>query len=256
MEYLNKDSIREFWNSRAGLGKWAGTQDVIAKEIEVDAISKYLSDGMDVLEAGCGNGVSAIEYAKNFKINIKATDFAEQMISEAKNLACDQVFKGKLEFETLDILNINKIPQLFDVIYTERVIINLIEWDVQKKAILNLFKMLKRGGAYIMCENSYEGHAEINRMRQLVGLPEYSSPWHNRYLRDSELDTLIGRDIKLESIDYYSSTYYFLSRIIHAAIAKNEGKEPDYDSFVNNLAKKLPPIGHLGQGRIWVWRKI
>jgi ubiquinone/menaquinone biosynthesis C-methylase UbiE len=256
MEYSNKESIRQFWNTRAGLGKWAGTQDIIAKEIEMNAISKYLSNGLSVLEAGCGNGVSAIEFAKNFDIDIKATDFAEEMINEAKLLAKDQNLLGRLSFETLDILNIQQIPELFDIIYTERVIINLMEWDVQKKAIQNLFKMLKKGGAYIMCENSFEGISEINRLRCLVGLPEYDSPWHNRYLRDSELATLADSDIKLESIDYYSSTYYLLSRVINAALAKNEDKEPDYDSFINNLAKKLPAIGALGQGRIWVWRKI
>ena len=141
MEYSNKESIRQFWNTRAGLGKWAGTQDIIAKEIEMNAISKYLSNGLSVLEAGCGNGVSAIEFAKNFDIDIKATDFAEEMINEAKLLAKDQNLLGRLSFETLDILNIQQIPELFDIIYTERVIINLMEWDVQKKAIQNLFKI-------------------------------------------------------------------------------------------------------------------
>jgi len=222
----------------------------------MDAISKYLNNGMSVLEAGCGNGVSAIEFAKKYEINIKATDFATEMINEAKLLACDQVLKGKITFETLDILNINQITECFDIIYTERVIINLMEWDVQKKAILNLFKMLKKGGAYIMCENSCEGLSEINKLRLLVGLPEIHAPWHNRYLRDTELSTLSDDGVYLEAIDYYSSSFYFLSRIINAAIAKNDGKEPDYDSPINNLAKKLPSIGKLGQGRIWVWRKI
>jgi chemotaxis methyl-accepting protein methylase len=97
------------------------------------------------------------------------------MINEAKLLAKDQNLLGRLSFETLDILNIQQIPELFDIIYTERVIINLMEWDVQKKAIQNLFKMLKKGGAYIMCENSFEGISEINRLRCLVGLPEYDS---------------------------------------------------------------------------------
>ena len=50
-----------FWNGRAELGQLAGTRDVIAKQIEVDAISTYVRDGMRILEVGCGNGITAIE---------------------------------------------------------------------------------------------------------------------------------------------------------------------------------------------------
>jgi hypothetical protein len=33
------------------------------------------------------------------------------------------------------------------------------------------------------------------------------------------------------------------------------GKEPEYDSPINQLALKLPPFGDIGQTKIWVWRK-
>ena len=61
--------------------------------------------------------------------------------------------------------------------------------------------------------------------------------------------------IQLEEVKYYSSTYYFLSRIVNAALAAQEGKQPDYESPVNLLALNLPPIGDLGQGRLWLWRR-
>jgi len=255
MNYLNKESIREFWNSRAGLGKWAGTQDIIAKEIEMNAISKYIRNGMSILEAGCGNGVSAIQFARTFDIDITGTDFAESMVAEAREMAANQVLLGKLRFETMDILNLKDISNHFDLVYTERVIINLMEWETQRVAIENIFSLLKPGGIFAMCENSYEGLAEINRLRVSVDLEPYEAPWHNRYLRDEEINGINVPGIKLETIDYYSSTYYFLSRVINASIAKNEDKIPKYDAFVNQLALKLPSIGELGQGRIWVWRK-
>ena len=58
---LKEESIRGHWNSRAGLGLWAGTKDLIAKSLEIEAIASYVCDGMKVLDAGCGNGVTAIE---------------------------------------------------------------------------------------------------------------------------------------------------------------------------------------------------
>ena len=53
----------------------------------------------------------------------------------------------------------------------------------------------------------------------------------------------------------YSSTYYFLSRVVNAAVAAEAGEDPDYDSFINRLALKLPPMGDMGQGKIWLWRR-
>jgi|AGSF01.1.fsa_nt_gi Cyclopropane fatty acid synthase and related methyltransferases len=100
MSYSNKESIKEFWDSRAGLGLWAGTNDVIAKEIEMNAIGRYIKDGIHVLEAGCGNGVSAIHFARQFEINIVGTDFSESMIQEAYKLLEGQVFKGQLVLQT------------------------------------------------------------------------------------------------------------------------------------------------------------
>lgn len=255
MEYLKKDSIRQFWDKRAGLGKWAGTQDVIAKEIEMTAISKYIKNGMTILEAGCGNGISAIHFARHFDVSLLATDFSEQMVNEARKLALEHDLKGRLDFGVMDILDLAKADRTFDMIYTERVIINLMEWSIQEKAITGLFSLLKPGGLFVMCENSQDGLEGINELRKNVGLEPYTSPWHNRYLRDEEIARVVSADVRLEKVDYYSSTYYFLSRVVNAALARNEDAEPEYDSFVNQLALNLPPFGNFGQGRIWVWRK-
>ena len=48
--------IRTFWNTRAGLGQWAGTRDVIAKQLEIEVISAHVHDGMHILDVGCGTG--------------------------------------------------------------------------------------------------------------------------------------------------------------------------------------------------------
>lgn len=256
MEYTNKENIRDFWNSRAGLGKWAGTQDLVAKEIEIEAIAKYVKDGMTVLEAGCGNGVTAIELAKRHAISIKGTDFAEEMVAEAKKMAEGHKLKGTLNFETLDILNLQEIKETFDMIYTERVIINLMEWEIQKKAITNIFKMLKPGGIFVMCENSHEGWEEINRFREMLQVSPYQHPWHNRYFRDSEIESIQVPGVRLENIDYYSSTYYLLSRVVNAYLSKLENKDPSYEAPINQIAKQIPSVGKMGQGRIWIWKKI
>ena len=107
-----------------------------------------------------------------------------------------------------------------------------------------------------MCENSQDGLDKINELRSLVGLPEITPPWHNHYLRDSDIEQSSFPGLKLDAVRHYSSTYYFLSRVVNASLAQKEGKEPEYDAPVNQLALQLPSIGEMGQGRIWQWRAL
>jgi len=248
--------IRDFWNSRAGMGKWAGTNDIIAKQLEIKTIASYAQDGFQILDFGCGNGITAIEIARQSDAQILGIDYAKEMILAAESLIKGQILKGDVKFQVGDVESLNHLDQNFDLIYTERMLINLSDWPTQKEAILCLTKLLKPNGQYVMCENSQEGLNAINLLRAQAGLEEVIPPWHNRYLRDAEINTLKIPGIKLVEINHYSSTYYLISRVVNAWLAKQEGNAPSYDASINQLALLLPPIGKIGQGIIWVWQKI
>lgn len=251
----SREDVLAFWNSRAGLGQWAGTRDVPAKQLEMAAIAGHVREGMRILEVGCGNGITAIELARRMAVSIIGIDYAEEMIVAAQSLLAGQQLKGSVEFRTGDVTKLPDFQRAFDLIYTERVLINLPDWPAQRAAIEGIMQMVAPGGVYVMCENSQDGLEKINELRARVELPRIDAPWHNRYFRDAELATLSIPGVTLESVEYYSSTYYLLSRVINASLAARAGIEPDYDSPINKLALQLPPIGDLGQGRIWLWRK-
>ena len=253
-ETEKRHDLHAFWNSRAGLGQWAGTRDVIAKQIEVEVLAEQARDGMRVLEVGCGNGITAIELARRHRLSILAVDFAEEMIAAAKKLVAGQDLKGRVEFRVGDVRQMAHFAERFDLIYTERVLINLPDWPAQEQALRDICALLVPGGVYAMCENSQDGLDAVNKLRGCVGLPPIPPPWHNLYLRDAELAAVRMPGIRLEAVRHYSSTYYFLSRVVNAVLAVREGKEPEYESPVNRLALELPPIGELGQGRLWLWR--
>lgn len=250
-----RDGVREYWNSRAGLGKWAGTQDLIAKELELKTISEFVQPGMKILDAGCGNGITAIELARRFPVTITAIDYAAEMVQEARVIAETTSLVGSVQFQEGDVTNLAGLPQDFDLIYTERVLINLPDWETQRKAIAGLTNLLRVGGRYAMLENSMDGLEKINTLRLQVGLAAVMPPWHNRYLRDAEVERLTMAGVALEKIICHSSTYYFLSRVVNAWLAAREGREPDYSSPVNELGLQLPAMGDLGQGRTWVWKR-
>lgn len=247
--------INEFWNNRARLGEMAGTRDLIAKHLEIRAISSYVRDGQRILDAGCGNGITAIEIAKKFQVDVLGIDNAEEMISAAREQDASGL-RGKVTFQIGDITNLSGLGY-FDLVYTERTLINLGSWESQKRAIIDIVGLLSPGGIYVMCENSQQGLGEINILRRQAGLPPISSPWHNIYIDETKLPEILSLrpDIWYAGTDCYSSTYYFLSRVVNAWLANQAGKEPDYDAPINSLALVLPPMGTMGQGKIWLWQR-
>lgn len=251
---IDPQEVLDYWNQRAGLGQWAGTRDLIAKQLEMQAIAEYVEDGMRVLEVGCGNGITAIELARRYAIDLTGIDYAAEMIHGAKEMAEGQTLRGRVSFRSGDVRTLSADGD-YDLIYTERVLINLPDWEAQRDSIVALTGLLRPGGLYVMCENSQDGLESINDLRERVGLARITPPWHNRYLRDAEIGQLSIPGVVLEGIRYYSSTYYFLSRVVNAWLAAREEKEPEYEAPVNQLALNLPAFGELGQGRIWLWRR-
>jgi SAM-dependent methyltransferase len=253
----SSDEIKKFWDSRAGLGKWAGTNDVIAKQIEIEAIAKYVKPGMRVLDIGCGNGITAMEIARRVECSVLGLDYSQPLIDEAREIRKGILdFKGGVRFAVGDVAGESGVFITWDMIYTERMIINLPDWNAQRKAIRDIVSLLNPGGIFVMCENSQNALDRLNDARERIGIGRIAPPWHNRYLLDEELEELeIIGDSYLSVIDCYSSTYYFISRVINAWEAKQRGEEPDYNAPINSIAPFLPPIGDVGQGKIWVWEK-
>lgn len=249
----DREEIHDFWDGRAQFLERAGSNDLIAKKLEIAAIAQHISDGMRILEIGCGNGITAIELARRYDVNVEAIDFSEEMIKAAWELASTVSLKGTINFHAGDIRALPEFKNKFDAIITERVLINLSSWEEQSKAIRDIVAHLNPGGRYLMCENSQDGLDSINDMREDAGLIRIAPPWHNKYFREKDLNALEIQGVELVDVICYSSTYYFLSRVVNAWLASRQGEEPAYDADVNQLALSLPPIGNFGQGKLWIW---
>ncbi len=256
------DKILEFWNSRAGLGESAGTNDLLLKQIEMSALAQLVPDGSRVLDIGCGNGITAFLLAERKSVTVVGIDYAAEMIENAKREAQHRAVESRAQFLIGDIRKLGQIEEIanriFDVVITERVLINLASWAEQRAAIQDIVGRLAPGGRYLMCESVEDGLVNINRARACIDLPPIEKPWHNRYLREAEIADVDFATLR-QRLDF-SATYYFLSRVVNAWVAKNENAEPRYDSVINQLAPRLAGIGNFestgfGQTRLWVWER-
>jgi len=249
------DAILEHWNVRATLGDIAGTPDLIPKELEHRAILAAVIKHRPatILEVGCGRGeLARLIVASCPWVDYLAVDGAREMIAVARSQPC---LRSRLRFAHRDIGNLPSGH--FDMVITERMLINLPTWEDQLQGIHDITDRLNPGGRYVMCENSQIGLDEINHVRVKLGLGEIKAPWHNRYMRTEELQQVPSSVLTLEDCQMFSADYYFLSRIVNAKLSQDAGREPKYDAPINKLALSLPASvsPRFAQGRLWCWRK-
>ncbi|MBI2934652.1 MAG: class I SAM-dependent methyltransferase [Chloroflexi bacterium] len=256
------EEVQALWHSRAGLGDQAGTYDLLLHQLEITAIAKYIEDGTTILDVGCGNGATLTALAPRFpKCIFAGVDYSKAMIEAARSRIWNRpcFFYGSV-LEPKQLADITGIFGQFDMVFTKRCLINLASWEEQKQAIRNICALLKPGGLYVMCEASQDGLDEINGLRASVKLPAIIPPWHNRYLLDNKIVALrmdLAGAVHCIFGPPFTSTYYYLSRVVNAKLAADEGREPDYDAPINKLALQLPPLGALrGQTRIWTWKRL
>ncbi len=246
---------RKFWDERAGLGDIAGTNDYLLKNLELDLLRKRIPENANVLDLGCGNGQTLITLAEENNCTGVGIDFSKNMIASALENSRNSSLQECLVFIEGTIEDIPTELGLFDCIITERSLINLDSESSQYEVFLNIMKHVKNNGHYFMIESSLDGLERINEMRVSLGLEPIELPWHNVFLREATVADWADDKYILEEVYPFSSTYYFLSRVVYAKVAQNNNEELRYDSDINLVACKLPPIGNLGPARLWQWCK-
>jgi len=251
---MNKD-INEFWNERATFGEHAGTNDFILKQLELKEMIARIPDGAHVLDVGSGNGETLCLLAEKKGCTGVGIDFAEKLVLYANGQVYARNLSSKIKFQQGNILHLSDDLGLFDIVVTERCMINLADNTEQKSAFDSLLNRLKSGGSFLMFENSVQGLSENNKLRSSLGVELMEAPWHNHYFDENEVQGWESEGVKLDGLFHFSSTYHFLSRVVYAKLAKDSGEELAYDSPINLLSVDLPPMGTFGPTKLWVWTR-
>jgi len=252
------DRIRNYWEDRASSDKsaQATTLDYYLREIEFrcisEAISKYRPSG--VFDIGCGDAFTTSRLAQMFpEITFVGGDYAQAMIGNAKRNVQQCEFKN-VEIIYYDVSRPSDLPP-FDLIYTTRCLINLTGWESQKQALINILRLLKQDGVYVMIENFLDGHHEMNHIRQRFGLPEIKIRDHNCLFDKEAVLPFLGTWFDIEDTQNISSAYYLVTRVIYSKICQQRGVEPDYFDEHHKLAAELPFCGNFGPVKMITLKK-
>jgi len=258
------EEVRKFWTKQAldhGESPAASWSDSMAIEIEIREILKHLIDGDQVLDAGCANGYSTVRFAFEKHINIRGIDVIPEMIEQARIKASklDKNLMRRLAFDVGDITALEEVNEKYDKVIVTRVLINLIDFDRQIKAISECARVLKTGGILLLSEATLQGWRRMNKFRQEWGLNTIPMPHFNQYVDQEQIINAASDFFQLHEVSNFSSTYYVCTRVfkplfIQALGIKKDAADPHMEW--NRWASQLPSWGDYGVQKLFVFKKL
>ena len=254
--------IKKFWDEQAAKfesSAKASMPDELLHDLEIEQVIARIQEGSKVLDVGCANGYTTLRLARSKRITIKGVDYSEAMIKMANEelRRWGPEVKKTVSFDVGDVLELQEDEASYDQLVCKRVLINLVAWENQKRALENLHRVLKRGGTLLLSEASKQGWENMNRLRKAFYLEEIPMPWHNLYLDEEQLFAFAAPLFETVEVLNFSSTYYVGSRIMQPLILKmfDPERQPEYDSEINRFFSLLPPYGDYGTQKLYVFAK-
>jgi ubiquinone/menaquinone biosynthesis C-methylase UbiE len=257
------ERIRDFWAAQArqhGTGAAASWSDVRVMEMEVREIVGHLADGDRVLDVGCANGYSTLQFAQQRAIDVTGVDYIEGMIAGARrNLeSLRPSLRGPARFEVGNALGLDFPDDGFDKVIVIRVIINLGPWEEQARGIRECARVLRPGGTLLLSEATVQGWTRLNALRGEWGLEPIPMPSFNNYLDEGRVREALAGSCDLLAVRDFASTYYVGTRVLKPLLAKVAGRpEQVADPLceLNRWLSLLPAAGDYGTQKLFVFRK-
>ncbi len=208
-------------------------------------------------------------YSFSYKINVSTLIFPcflnTILLGPSCSLWKTEVYisaEGNIFFKVGDILDLKNYTKQFDTVLTTRVLINLGNWDNQKKALNECVLALKTQGRLLLSEATVQGWENLNRFRQEWGLSIIPEPPFNVYVDEDKIIDFLTKNYDMEFMQLinFSSTYYVATRIIKPLLAKAlEGNihidVANPQMHWNKWASHLPAWGNYGTQKLFVFQK-
>jgi 2-polyprenyl-3-methyl-5-hydroxy-6-metoxy-1,4-benzoquinol methylase len=245
-EEEEKRRILEYWNQQ----KVESMYDKCLLKTEIELIKNWIPKGAKILDVGCGEGEGTLEYSKIGQ-SVHAVDFSTTRLELARNRTKAQ---DNIVYSNVDMLAPNLLDSDYDIIISQRFLINLLNWEQQKSVICNLMGRLKKGGRLLLLEGSQQGAETLNQIRKVGNLSPIPIKWHNRFLDDQELsDFIYEQEWKVCAQDGLGF-YFMLTRAIRPLL----DDVTQWDCSFNQIAarrelRELCGIDQVRCSRLKLW---
>jgi len=253
------------WASEYGVSIRATTLAETAKTLEIDVLARRLhtipNKYAHVLDVGCGNGINCVELSKLFpQMRFDGIDYVADMIVAANEAARMANVKDRIRFFHTDLFDWRKGSDKYDVVVTDRCLINLNTVALQRKAIKILASKLVEDGHLLMIENSLTMRERQNDLREMLGLSRRRPAPFNLFFKEDELRSHIkAAGLELLEIEDFSSLHDLMLYVLIPALTRSS--EIDYEHPLVKIATELSlkaadmSFGSFGQNRLFICRK-
>jgi ubiquinone/menaquinone biosynthesis C-methylase UbiE len=234
--------------------------DFHLRDLEIELGLESIRNGDAVLDVGCGLGVALRRYATEREIAAYGIDYSGAMIEGAKTRLAETAPELKIDFREASVVSLPFDNATFDVVTSHRCLMALLDWDLQKDALVEIQRVLKPGGTLVLMEGTFDGLDRLNFFRRRFGLSEIDAGGRDRLLtlkfHERELLDFVSRLYDVVRIQRFGM-YYFLTRIVQPLLVAPE--PPSYDHPLNeiakNVARTVPDYEHMGQLTGFVLRR-
>ncbi len=244
----------ELGNSKQSTMKDTFIRDGEIKELiaSIKKINIHFDDFPPILEIGCGNGYLAEQIEKQLPNKLTGIDFSEELllIAQNRNLKNSQ-------FKLGNATQLNFPNNSFNIIITERCLINLDSLESQNKSLEEIWRVLTPGGFFIMIEAFTDGWDNLNQAREVVSLTAIPQPFHNHFFDKNQFQVFI-KD-KFEQVDFgqkynFLSSYYFGARVLYPSLMDKKNEIIYNNKFVE-FFNNMPPYGNYSSIQLFILKK-
>ena len=209
-------AVQKYWEDP----KTVSIIDKNLHELEIELVERFLQPTDLLADFGCGDGEATVRYAKKVRTAV-GIERSATLRGKAEK-ARDAAGVRNLTFKPGDILAEPTELNTYDAVVTQRLLINLASWEEQRHGLINVHRMLKPGGRFLMIENTNDAFQAMNDLRHDVGLEPVPQHWHNRFFDHEQLESFLeGRFQLLRFQDF--GLYYLLTRVYVQMFATFEG---------------------------------
>ena len=257
MEHPRTNTILEHYRKQAEL-HGADASSTMADEItrgrEIAGVQRVLDHLVErgrpassLLDVGCGNGYLLGVLRSQFpNMRISGLEYTPEMveIARGRGVANCPIVPGDVRALPFD-------DAAWDIVVTERCIINVMDRAEQAKSFAEVARVLRPGGHFLCIEAFTDGLAQLNAARDELGLKPNVQPHHNIWFdKDWFLETIAPffdvvdlaaeGDPSLPPANFLSS-HYFMSRVVYPSITK---RDILYNTHFVKFFSFLPPMGN------------